>query len=58
VRKILSSRRVVGVPHLCNDQGHQRARNMGKGEYCSDFGEGVCQFITGKSSVTEDPMEA
>jgi len=32
---------------------------MGEGECCSGFDErGVCQFITGKSSVTEeDPLK-
>jgi len=32
--------------------------NMGKRECCSGFSERVCQFITGKSSGTEDPLEA
>jgi len=31
---------------------------LGEGECCYDFGERVCQFVTGKSKVTEDPLEA
>jgi len=30
---------------------------MGKEEYCSGFCERVCQFISGKSSLTGDPLE-
>jgi len=30
---------------------------MGKGKCCSGFGEQVCQFISGKSSMTGDPLE-
>jgi len=53
VRKILSPRRVAGVPNLCNGWG-QWAENMDKAECCSGFGKGVLQFIPGKSSVTGD----
>jgi len=31
---------------------------MGNGECCSVFGERVCPFISGKSSMTGDPLEA
>jgi len=34
------------------------AGNMGKGECCSGFSKRVCRFISGKSSVTGDPLEA
>jgi len=30
----------------------------GKGECCSGFGERVCRFISEKSSMNEDPLEA
>jgi len=49
--------RVAVVPNLSNDRG-QSARNMGKGQCCSGFGEQVCQFITVKSSLTGDPLKA
>jgi len=57
VRKILSPKRVANVSNLCNGWC-QCAWNMGKGERCSDFGERVCQFISGKSSMTGDQLEA
>jgi len=38
--------------------GGHWAGDMGKGESCSGFRERVCQFITGKSSVTGDPLKA
>jgi len=50
-RKISPPKRVAGVPKLSNDQG-ERAGNLGKEDCCSGFSERVCQFITGKSSVT------
>jgi len=56
MRKISSPRRIVGMTNLCNDLS-QWAGNMEKGESCSGFGERVCHFITGKSSVTENPLE-
>jgi len=56
VRKISSSGSVANMPYLCNDRG-QKAGNMGEGEYCSGFGKRVSQFITGKISVTGDPLE-
>jgi len=31
---------------------------MGKGESCSGFGERACQFITRKSSMTGNLLEA
>jgi len=31
---------------------------MSKGEYCSGFGKQVGQFITEKSGITVDPLEA
>jgi len=55
--KISSLRRVAGVPNLCNDRG-QRAGNVGKGESYSGFSERVCQFISGKFSVTGNQLEA
>jgi len=57
VRKISYLSRVTGMPNLCNDLG-KWAGNMGKGECCSGFGKRTRQFITGKSSVTRDPLEA
>jgi len=41
--------------YLCNDRD-QWYGNMGKGECCSGFGERVCQFITGKSSMTGEAV--
>jgi len=55
--KISSPRRAAGVSNLCNDRD-QWTVNMGKGECYFGFGERVCQFITGKSSVTGNPLEA
>jgi len=57
VRKISSPQRVASVSNLCNGRC-QWAGSMGKGECCSGFGERVCQFISGKSSMTGDPLEA
>jgi len=57
VRKISSPKGVTSVPNLCNGRG-QWERNMGKGECCSDFGERVYQFISGKCSMMGDPLEA
>jgi len=34
------------------------AGNMEKGECCTGLGERVCLFISGKSSMTVDPLEA
>jgi len=45
------------VPNLCNVQG-QWAGNVGKGESCSGFGWQVFQFISDKSGMTGDPLEA
>jgi len=55
VRKISSPRRVTGVPTFCINLGH-RVGNLGKGGCCSGFFKQVRQFITGKSSVTGDPL--
>jgi len=57
VRKISSPKRVASMSNLCNGWC-QWARNMNKGECCSGFGERVCPFISGKSSMTGDPLEA
>jgi len=57
VMRKISPKRVASVPNLCNNRG-RLAGNMGNGECCSGFGEQVCQFISGKSSMTGDPLEA
>jgi len=57
VRKVSSPQRVTSVSNLSNGRG-QWAGKMGKGECCSGFGKRVCQFISVKSSVTGDPLEA
>jgi len=57
VRKISSPQRVVSVSNLCNGRC-QWAENMSKRECCSGFGERVCPFISGKSSMTGDPLKA
>jgi len=57
VKKISFPRRVAGMPNPCNDRD-QLAGSMGKGECCSGFVKRVCQFITVKSSVTGNPLEA
>jgi len=31
---------------------------MSKGECCSSFGERICSFISKKTSMTRDPLEA
>jgi len=46
VRNISSPDSVASIPYLCSDQ-----------ECWSGFGERVCQFITGESIVTEDPLK-
>jgi len=51
VKKSSSPQRVAIV-------SRQWAENMSKGECCSSFGERVCQFISGKSSMTGAPLEA
>jgi len=51
VGKISSPERIASVPNLCNGRC-QWAGNMGNEECCSGFGERVCQFISGKSSMT------
>jgi len=51
------SKKIAGISNLCNDRG-QWAGNMSKDESWSSFGERVNQFITGKSRVTGDPLEA
>jgi len=56
VRKISSPQRIASVSNLCNSQ-YQGAENMGNGECCSGFGKRVCPFISGKSSMTGDPLE-
>jgi len=38
--------------------GASEVRTWGKGECCSGFGKRVHQFITEKSIVTGDPLEA
>jgi len=57
VRKSLSPQRVASVSNLCNSRSHE-VGNMGNGECCSSFGKRVCPFISGKSSMTGDPLEA
>jgi len=56
VRKISSPQRVASLSNLCNGRS-QWAGNMGKGECCT-AGKRVCPFISGKSSMTGDPLEA
>jgi len=56
-RKVLSSGSIAGMPYLCNDRD-QWAGNMGEEECRSSFGERVCQFVTGKSSVIGDPLKS
>jgi len=56
MRKISFSKKVANVTNLCNGQG-QWAGNMCKGECCSGFGKRVCQFISGKFSMTGHPLE-
>jgi len=56
-KKISSPIRIAGVSYPCNDQG-QWAGNVGKGKCCSGFVKQVCRFITRKSSMTGDPLEA
>jgi len=57
VRKVSSPQRVASVPNLCNGRC-QWAGNMSNGECCSGFGKRVCRFISRKSSMTGDPLEA
>jgi len=57
VRKILSPQTVVSVSNLCNVRC-QWARNIGNRKCCSGFGKQVYLFISGKSSMTADPLEA
>jgi len=57
VRKISSPQRVTSVSNLCNGQC-QWAGNKGNGKCCSGFVEQVCPFISRKSSMTKDPLEA
>jgi len=57
VRKSSSLQRVLSVSNLCNSWS-QGAGNMGNGECCSGFGKRVCLFISRKSNMTEDPLEA
>jgi len=57
VRKISSPQRVASVSNLCNNQC-QWAGNMGNGERRSGLGKRVCPFISRKSSMTGDPLEA
>jgi len=57
VREISSPKRVANVLNLCNARG-QWTKNMGKRECCYGFGERVCQFNSGKSSMTGNPLEA
>jgi len=47
-----SPQRVASASNLCNDRC-QWAGNMSKGEYCYGFGEKICSFISGKSSMPE-----
>jgi len=57
VRKTSSPQRIASVSNLCNSRS-QGAVNMGNGECCSGFGKRVCPFISGKFSMTGDPLEA
>jgi len=57
VRKILPPQRVASVSNLCNGRC-QWAGNKSERNYCSGFGERVCQFISKKSNMTEDSLEA
>jgi len=57
VTKISSGQGVAFGWNLCNSRS-QWAGNMDNGECCSCFGKRVCSFISGKSSTTEDPLEA
>jgi len=54
VRKISSPK---SVSNFCYGQC-QWAGNMGNGECCSGFNERVCLFISGKPSMTGDPLKA
>jgi len=56
-RKILSPQRIASVSNLCNGRC-QWAGNMSNRECYSGFGERVCPFISGKSNMTGDPLEA
>jgi len=52
---------VVSVPTFCNGPGQWAGilGNMGKGKCCSGKpAERVCQFISRKSSMIGDPLEA
>jgi len=55
--KSSSPQRVTSVSNLCNSRS-QGAGNMGNGECHSGLGKRVCPFISGKSSMTGDPLEA
>jgi len=57
VRKNSSPQRVASVSNLCNGRSHV-AGNKGNSESCSDLGKRVCPFISGKSSMTGDPLRA
>jgi len=52
-----SPQRVASVSNLCNSRS-QGAENMGNGECCFGFVKRVCPFISEKSSMTGDPLEA
>jgi len=57
VKKISSPQRVASVSNLCSGRC-QWVGNMSNGECCFGFGERVCPFISGKSSMTGDPLGA
>jgi len=57
VRKISSPQRIASVSNLYNSRS-QWEGNMSNGECCSGFGKRVCLFISGKSSMTGDSLEA
>jgi len=57
LRKISFSQKVASVSNRCNGR-YQWTGNMDSGECCSGFSERVCPFISGKSSMTGDPLKA
>jgi len=64
MRKISSPQRVASVSNLCNDQSQWALEQhsplpMGREhECCSGFGKRVCPFISEKSSMTGNLLEA
>jgi len=57
VRKSSFPQKVASVSNLCNSLS-QGAGNMGNGKCCSGIGKQVNPFVSGKSSMTGDPLEA